>query len=165
MCQPDILSRHRMVPCCRPWTASTVFGRRLLAVGQWLCPVRREVMGAAVGDELLELTVSHSGGSVAVVAVAGDVDLHTSPDLRAAAAELVETGRHHLVLDLSEVDFFDSSGLSTLVGIWKVVQARGGSLKLAAVPDRLQRMLALTGLAAYMPVHPTTAAALAAHHT
>jgi anti-sigma B factor antagonist len=118
-----------------------------------------------MADELLELTVSYSGGSLAVLAVAGDVDLHTSPRLRDAAAELVETGRHHLVLDLSGVEFFDSSGMSVLVGVWRVAQARGGSLKLAAVPDRLQRMLTLTGLAAYLPVHPSIAAALAAHHT
>ncbi|CQR59514.1 STAS domain-containing protein [Streptomyces leeuwenhoekii] len=116
----------------------------------------------AVSDDL-NFTVSHTQGPLTVVTVAGEADLYTAPGLRTAALELIEQGRHHLIMDLSQVTFCDSAGLSALIGLWHAAQDVGGSFVLAAVPDRLQRMLKLTGLDAILATHPTTGEALAAH--
>ncbi|WP_461010045.1 STAS domain-containing protein [Streptomyces capparidis] len=115
-----------------------------------------------MSDEL-HLSVGHTRGSLAVAAVAGDVTLHTAPALRSRALELIEEGRAHLVLDLGGVEFCDSAGLSALIGVWHAARNAGGSLVLAAVPQRLSRMLALTGVDTLLPVHPTASQALAAH--
>lgn len=48
------------------------------------------------------------------------------------------------------------------IGIWHAAQAAGGSLSLACVPDRLMRMLTLTGVDSLLPVHATAADAVAA---
>ncbi|MEU9419031.1 STAS domain-containing protein [Streptomyces sp. NPDC051000] len=109
------------------------------------------------------LTAQHADGDLALAHVAGDLDIDTAPDLRAQALALIEQGHRHLILDLGSVTFCDSSGLNALIGILRCAKTADGTLVLAAVPDRLQRMLDLTGIRALLPAHPTAAHALLAH--
>jgi anti-sigma B factor antagonist len=87
--------------------------------------------------------------------------MHTANTLRHEASEIIQHGCPHLVLDLSQVGFCDSAGLSALIGLWHAAQAVGGALRLANVPDRLMRMLVLTGVDTILPVHATAAEAVA----
>ncbi|MEU9575319.1 STAS domain-containing protein [Streptomyces massasporeus] len=112
----------------------------------------------------IELTLTTTPGPAALATVTGEIDLHTAPGLRTRALELINQGHHHLILDLSGVGFCDSAGLSALIGIWHGAQEAGGSLALAAVPDRLMRMLTLTGVDSLLPHYPSTADALSARH-
>ncbi|WP_411076101.1 STAS domain-containing protein [Streptomyces sp. cmx-4-7] len=82
--------------------------------------------------------------------MSGDIDFHTAPGLRGGGLELIEQGHHRLILDLSAVEYCDSSGLSTLIGLWHAARGAGGSF-------------ALTGIHTILPIHATTADALAAH--
>ncbi|MEU3288552.1 STAS domain-containing protein [Streptomyces longwoodensis] len=111
----------------------------------------------------IELTLTATPGPAAVATVAGEIDLHTAPGLRTRVLELIDQGDHHLILDLSGVGFCDSAGLGALIGIWHGAQEAGGSLALAAVPDRLMRMLTLTGVDSLLPHYPSTADALSTH--
>ncbi|MEU6389439.1 STAS domain-containing protein [Streptomyces sp. NPDC046939] len=111
----------------------------------------------------IELVLTAAPGPAAIATVTGEIDLHTAPGLRTRALELIDQGHHHLILDLSGVGFCDSAGLSALIGIWHGTQGAGGCLALAAVPDRLMRMLTLTGVDSVLPHYPTTAEALVAH--
>jgi anti-sigma B factor antagonist len=113
----------------------------------------------------IELTLTATPGPAAVATVTGEIDLHTAASLRTRALELIAQGHRVLILDLSEVGFCDSAGLGSLIGIWHGAQGAGGSLALAAVPDRLMRMLALTGVDSLLPHYPTTAEALTAHQS
>jgi anti-sigma B factor antagonist len=110
----------------------------------------------------IELTLTATPGPAAVATVTGEIDQHTAPGLRTRALELIDQGHHHLILDLSGVGFCDSAGLSAMIGIWHGAQDAGGSLTLAAVPDRLMRMLILTGVDSLVPHYPSTADALSA---
>ncbi|MFF8997671.1 STAS domain-containing protein [Streptomyces achromogenes] len=110
--------------------------------------------------EILQVTVQYTGDRSAVLGVAGDVDLHTASTLRERAVSVVEEGVPHLVLDLSQVDFVDSTGLSALISLLHAAQKANGSVRLAAVPDRLDRMVNMTGISQLLPVHPTVADAL-----
>lgn len=109
------------------------------------------------------LTAQHTDGDLALAHVTGELDVATAPELRAQALALIEQGHHHLILDLEAVTFCDSSGFNALVGIYRCAKAVGGTLVLAAVPDRLTRLLDLTGLSALLNTHPTAAHALVAH--
>jgi anti-sigma B factor antagonist len=111
---------------------------------------------------MLRLTVQHPRPNLAIATIVGDVDLHTAPTLRSGALEIIQQGHPHLALDLTRVGFCDSAGLSAIIGIWHAAQEAGGSLSLAAVPDRLMRMLTLTGIDSLIPVHATAADAAAA---
>lgn len=113
-------------------------------------------------DEL-HLVLQGTHGPLTVAAVSGDIDFHTAPRLRSGGLELIEQGHHQLILDLTGVTFCDSSGLSALIGLWHAAQGAGGFLALAAAPDRLMRILTLTGLHTVLPIHKTAADALAGH--
>ncbi|WP_030338405.1 STAS domain-containing protein [Streptomyces sp. NRRL S-1022] len=110
--------------------------------------------------DTLQLTVQHPRPDLAIATVLGDVDTRTADTLRHEASEILEQGCPHLVLDLSQVGFCDSAGLSALIGLWHAAQAVGGALRLVNVPDRLMRMLVLTGVDAVLPVHATAAEAV-----
>ncbi|NKQ28361.1 STAS domain-containing protein [Streptomyces galbus] len=112
--------------------------------------------------DTLQLTVQHPRPGLAIATVAGDVDLHTADTLRREASDIIQRRCPHLILDLSQVGFCDSAGLSALIGLWHATQAVGGALGLANVPDRLMRMLVLTGVDTILSVHATTEEAVTA---
>jgi anti-sigma B factor antagonist len=106
---------------------------------------------------VLHLTAQHPHPGLAIATVVGDIDMQTAPTLRSGALEIIQRGHPRLVLDLAQVGFCDSAGLSAIIGIWHAAQEAGGSLSLAAVPDRLMRMLRMTGVDSLLPVHATAA--------
>ena len=57
-----------------------------------------------------------AGARVPVIAVHGQADLHTAPELRSAIAEAIDGGATSLVIDLSEATFIDSMTLGVLLG-------------------------------------------------
>ncbi|MGA5559556.1 STAS domain-containing protein, partial [Streptomyces lavendulocolor] len=112
--------------------------------------------------DALHIDVPHTDGTLAVIALAGEFDITTAPAVRARALELIADGHPDLVADLAGVTFCDSSGLGALVGIWRCAKDADGSLTLAAVPDRLGRLLSVTGMDTLLPTFPSAEAALAA---
>ncbi len=113
-------------------------------------------------SEALDTTVRYTDKHTAVIVVTGDVDLHTAPVLRAEALTAITRGARHLVLDMAEVDFVDSTGLTTLIVLLHATEKAGGSVRVARVPERLERMVTMTGIAELLPMHDTVADALAA---
>jgi anti-sigma B factor antagonist len=103
-------------------------------------------------------------GRAQVVAVTGEVDLHTAPTLRSALAPVVAAvgpDRPDVVVDLTDVTFLDSTGLGEIVGAHKALQAAHGRLHLVTGNDRVRRLVAITGLDAVLVVHPDRASAWA----
>ena len=88
-----------------------------------------------------------------VVALRGEIDLSTSPLLRATLTSLIDAGAHDVTVDLSEVSFVDSTGLGVLVGALQLLQARGGdALFIRGVGPAVRRVFELTGLDAVFSV-------------
>jgi anti-anti-sigma factor len=110
--------------------------------------------------DALELSVQRID-DVTVVAAAGDLDIVTSPGLDGALTDARRAGPN-VVLDLSAVDFMDTSSLAVIVGHWKKLAARGGVLALAGARYRYTKTLWITGLAERLPMYETVAAAVAA---
>jgi len=100
----------------------------------------------------LSLETSEADGR-AVVRVAGDVDIDTAPRLRAAVVDLLDRGNRALAVDVSHVDFIDSTGLGVLVGALKETQDRDGTLELICRQRRMLNLLHLTGLDEAFVVH------------
>lgn len=67
-------------------------------------------------------------------------------DVRKQIRHLLENGTNKLILDLSEVDFCDSSGLSVLVSSLKIAQVRGGEVVLLQPSDEVRLLIELTRL-------------------
>lgn len=82
----------------------------------------------------------------AVVAVTGELDLHTSPSLRDHVLQLIEGGERRVALDLTKVGFMDSSSLGVLVTCLKRMREHDGQLVLVGVQSTPMKVLQLTGL-------------------
>jgi anti-sigma B factor antagonist len=85
-------------------------------------------------------------GDCAVLQVTGEVDLYTAPMLREQLRELSAKGTVHLIADLGQVDFLDSTGLGVLVGGLKRLREADGSLALVINTPRILRVFQITGL-------------------
>ena len=96
-----------------------------------------------------------------VVAAVGDLDIVTSPQLDSCLTE-ARRGASSVILDLSAVDFMDTSSLAVIVGHWKKLTARGGTLALAGARYRYTKTLWITGLADRLPMFETVPEAVAA---
>lgn len=104
----------------------------------------------------MSLTVqSEVRREIAVVAVAGELDMATAPQLQEHVAALTESGRHRLVFDLSETSFCDSTGLSVFVRAKNACDDLGGEIRLAAPQRGVQRILEVSGLDEVLPTHPS----------
>lgn len=99
-------------------------------------------------------------GDWTVISVSGELDLVTSPVLRARVHDAVAEGRHCLVLDLSEVYFCDSSGVGVLIASRRLIRSCRGDLRLilpaqgAADGSHVNRVLGALGVRRLFEVHP-----------
>jgi len=105
---------------------------------------------------------SRTEGDKTVVSVGGEIDVYTAPKLREQIVQLVEDGQYHLVVDMEEVEFLDSTGLGVLVGGLKSVRAHDGSLRLVCTQERILKIFRITGLTKVFPIHSTVAEAVEA---
>jgi anti-anti-sigma factor len=96
----------------------------------------------------------------AAVALRGELDIRSAPDLRAWLAKALDDGAVQLVIDLDAVAFMDSSGLGVLVGAHKRLVRIGGRLHVVGVSPAVARLLSITGLARVFDVRDATGAAL-----
>lgn len=95
-------------------------------------------MGLAVNTE--------RNGSSTVVRLEGDFDLHSAAQVRSQVEGLVEEPGHEVYIDLTQVDFLDSSGLGTLVGLQKRANRSQASLALCGLPRQLEKIIDVTHL-------------------
>jgi anti-sigma B factor antagonist len=91
----------------------------------------------------------------AVLAVAGELDVYSSPRLRGALQRAMTPARGALVVDLTDVPFMDSSGLGVLVGAHKRMAADGGVLLVVTDQPLLLKLFRITGLKAVFALYPT----------
>ncbi|MEV5413568.1 STAS domain-containing protein [Thermopolyspora sp. NPDC052614] len=109
----------------------------------------------------MELNVStRSTTGYAVMAIAGEIDLYTAPRLQAEFARLLENGPARIVIDMSGVEFCDSTGMNVLLSALKRMRERGGQLEVAAPRPAVRKILQVTGLDSVFTVHDAVPAEL-----
>src|SRR3954468_17848542 len=91
-------------------------------------------------------------GDVNVLAVLGELDLATAPHFRRAVGGLLGGEARHVVVDLTETDFLDSSGLGALVWALFRIRAAGGDLVVVNDDGAIVQLIALAGLADLIPL-------------
>jgi anti-anti-sigma factor len=86
-------------------------------------------------------------GRVTIVTVGGDLVIgEPETTFKKRVTRLIEDGRIHLVIDLKEVGFLDSSGLGSLVRAMTMSQKEGGQAKLSGVGPQVRKLLEMTKL-------------------
>ncbi|MBO3664819.1 STAS domain-containing protein [Microbacterium stercoris] len=81
-----------------------------------------------------------------VLGLSGRLNLVSAGSLKSRIDALVAGGTSRLVIDLTAVDFIDSSGLGALIGGLKTARQAGGDLRLAAASEQVLAVLGLTNL-------------------
>lgn len=103
------------------------------------------------GDRVpaVELNVSSRyQGDHAVVIAAGEIDLYTAPRLQSELAAVIAQSapESRIVVDMSGVEFCDSTGMNVLLSCLRQARERGGELELAAPRPAVKKILQVTGL-------------------
>ena len=93
----------------------------------------------------LEIATRTLNGA-AIVALRGEIDLHSSPGLRKVLLDYVQQKTPRLIIDLSAVTYVDSSGVGTLVELKRKLDRQRGQVVLVGVQPRVKSVFEITQL-------------------
>ncbi len=97
-------------------------------------------------DELsIDLSTEEGSGTL-VFKLRGCLDLATAPTVRAALAEAAEQRSRDLIVDLTQLEFLDSTGLGVLIGAHRRAAESGAPFRLIVSDGPISRLLNITGL-------------------
>jgi anti-sigma B factor antagonist len=119
----------------------------------------------AISEDVPATDAPLGARDVAVIVVSGELDFGASPRLRARVFTHIDSGRRHLVLDLSDVTFIDSTAIGVLVGaLERLRETGGGSLRVVCAEGnaRVLRIFDIAGVATLLEVHSSREEALRA---
>jgi anti-sigma B factor antagonist len=93
----------------------------------------------------LQISIEHQS-DVVVVRLTGEVDVATAPELDQRLQEIATGGHTHVLIDLSEVEFMDSTGLHSIIRAQCFADANGRQLTLRHGSPQVRRLFEITGL-------------------
>ena len=101
-----------------------------------------------------EADASCAGDAALTVRLAGELDMSTVPELDVCLSQLVRDGCRHLLVDLHELVFCDSTGLACLVRGNNRCASLGGWLRVTRDRGHVARVLAISGLDQFLRYEP-----------
>jgi anti-sigma B factor antagonist len=110
-------------------------------------------------------TSSAEVDGVRVVSVRGELDLSTAPDLEGPLEAALAGGDASVLIDLTECEFIDSTGIALIVRAWQQLDGDAeheSRLAISSSNDQVQRVLEISGLNLSISIHPSREAGLAA---
>jgi anti-sigma B factor antagonist len=107
----------------------------------------------------MDFDVQEIDGDRAVVLGRGRLNMVSAPAFREAITGVVSGGRPHVVVDLSGIEFMDSSGLGALVGCLKSARQAGGDLRIANPTKQVLMVLQLSNIDRILRPYDTVAEA------
>src|SRR3954451_2345300 len=110
----------------------------------------------------MQATVTDYRPDVAVLHLKGELDADTAATLHSTLADLLERPVPRIVVDLSDLKFCDSVGLSAFITSKQVIAARGGWLSFAGANPFLSQLMETVGLSRYFAIFPDVDEAIAA---
>lgn len=84
--------------------------------------------------------------------VSGEVDAYTAPTLKEKILPLGEEENIEVHVDLSDVNYMDSTGLGVFIALFKVCTKNNSSLKFSSMTERVERLFKITGLHELMEI-------------
>ena len=110
-------------------------------------------------SEEMRVDVTRDGDTV-VVAPSGEVDLSRSPKLRNVLRDAQSSRPKRVVIDLSDVEYMDSSGVATLVEAFQVARRNGSKMVLCGLMDRVKSIFEIAKLDSVFTITADRATAL-----
>jgi len=109
----------------------------------------------------LSIVVNKTGNTY-VVALEGQLDTYTAPQVEAAIGKIIAEGAMMIVLDCQKLSYISSAGLSTLVEAQGQLSAKDGKLVAAAMPPAIRNVFDILGFSQIIQVYDSVKDALAA---
>jgi anti-anti-sigma factor len=114
-----------------------------------------------------EASAAELEDGIRVIAVRGELDLSTASELERPLEDAISSGDASVLIDLSECEFIDSTGIALIVRVWqrldRTADGEGtGRVVICSHNDQVRRVLEITGLELSIPIHSTRDEALAA---
>lgn len=81
-----------------------------------------------------------------VLDVAGEIDVYTAPQFKDAVNSIINSGEKHLIINMADVTYMDSSGFGTLLSAVKRIRPQGGTVNLVKCNSAIDRILRITRL-------------------
>ena len=101
----------------------------------------------------MELDIrTQQDGTVCTLELEGEVDVYTAPRLKEELVALIEGGCTHVIVNLDDVAFIDSSGLGVLVGALRRARERNGAVRIVCTRENILKIFRITGLDKVFPV-------------
>jgi len=121
----------------------------------------------AVNPAPFEASAAQLEDGIRVIAVRGELDLSTAPELEGPLDDAIAAGDALVLVDLCECEFIDSTGIALIVRAWqqldRTAEGEGsGRVVISSYNDQVRRVLEITGLELSIPIHSTRDEALAA---
>ncbi|MGB2661523.1 MAG: STAS domain-containing protein [Candidatus Omnitrophota bacterium] len=107
----------------------------------------------------MEINVQEQNG-ISVCRIVGDIDVNSSPEVKQSFDNLIKEKKEKIVVNLKDVPYVDSSGLATLVEIFKNLRAYGGKMKLTNLSSQVMGLFEITKLNKLFDVEAEEADAL-----
>lgn len=104
--------------------------------------------------------VRNNGRDICVV-LCGAIDLHHAPNMHKMLVAACERKPRRLVINLTEVSYMDSSGIGTLVEVYRRVNGYNGDLRLCGMNDRVYSVFEITKLDKFFKIFSTESEAMA----
>jgi len=101
------------------------------------------------------------GNNVIVTICENRLDAAAAVDFKARVLEYIDGGAKDMIIDLTEVDFIDSSGLGSLVSILKAL-SKEGSLVITGLKKKTEQIFKLTRMDSVFTIYPSVNEALEA---
>lgn len=114
-----------------------------------------------------EATAAQLDDGIRVIVVRGELDLSTASDLEGPLEEAISTKDASVLIDLTECEFIDSTGIALIVRAWQRLDTAAdgdgsGQVVICSANDQVRRVLEITGLELSIPIHSTRDEALSA---
>src|SRR6266516_8166932 len=100
------------------------------------------------------------GKGTHVIALGGEVDLYTAPELKQQLLDVIGNGAKDVVVDFTNTTFIDSTTLGVLVGGVKRLRPNGGRLTIVSSDRNITKIFEITGLDRVFTIYPTRDEAL-----
>jgi anti-sigma B factor antagonist len=105
-------------------------------------------------------------GGIRVYTVRGELDMNTAPELEATLEDAVADEAAAVMLDLSDCEFIDSTGIALIVRTWQRLDRNAGNggkgqFVLCCLNHQVRRLLKITGVESSISMHEHRDAALA----
>ena len=107
-----------------------------------------------MAQQKIDIDITEADG-YRVVRPEGDLDVYTVGSLRDAIGTIIESDDPHIVVDLDNVPFMDSSGLGALMGGVRRVREAGGDLAIACTREQHLKLFTITGFGEGVSIAPT----------